>query len=346
MRKIKIIRSAFIAVAISLLSGCVESTETSRPAVPEVKIGVLLYTRDDTFITSLQSGIEKMARAKELEENVKIIINSFDGKGSQTAQNEQIDKCMDQNYDVLCVNLVDRTAAASVIDKAKANSTPIVFFNREPVREDLERSDNVYYIGTDASEAGILQGNIIVDEYYKNPERVDRNGDGKLQYVMLEGEQVHQDTLLRSEYCVKTVVNSGIQVEKLATETANWQRNQAATKTLQFIKAYGDNIDVIFSNNDDMALGASDAYAYEDISELPLIVGVDYTEPAAEAIRSGRMTGTVSGNLTGQAEAILNLSYSLARTGGVDESVTVTRGKYIMLKNETVTIENIDEVER
>ena len=60
----------------------------------------------------------------------------------------------------------------------------------------------------------------MADAWKSQESRIDKNGDGKLQYVMLEGEQVHQDSLIRTEYSVKTILNEGIVTEKLAAELA------------------------------------------------------------------------------------------------------------------------------
>ena len=66
----------------------------------------------------------------------------------------------------------------------------------------------MYYVGADASESGKLEGQIVVEQYNKN-NNIDKNRDGKLQYVVLEGEQGHQDALLRTEYAVKTITEAG-----------------------------------------------------------------------------------------------------------------------------------------
>ena len=91
------------------------------------------------------------------------------------------------------VNIVDRSAASIISDKAMAAGIPVVFFNREPVEEDMNRWEKLYYVGADAKESAVLQGQILVDAYRKNPETLDINGDGMVSYVLLEGETSHQD---------------------------------------------------------------------------------------------------------------------------------------------------------
>lgn len=67
----------------------------------------------------------------------------------------------------------------------------------------------------------------------------------------MKEKQGHQDSLIRTEYCIKTITQNGIELEKLADDTANWQSAQATTKMSQWIKSFGDKIEVVFSNNDE-----------------------------------------------------------------------------------------------
>ena len=85
-----------------------------------------------------------------------------------------------------------------VITKETASIIPIIFFNREPVEEDLMRWDKLYYVGGKAKQSGELQGELAADFIKVNPQ-ADRNNDGKIQYVILEGEMGHQDAIIRTE---------------------------------------------------------------------------------------------------------------------------------------------------
>ena len=153
-----------------------------------------------------------------------------DAAGSQRTQDDQVKELISAGCDILCVNLVDRADPSEIIDLARENEVPIIFFNREPVAEDMQRWDKLYYVCSLASESGVLEGNIVVDAYRAQPERWDKNGDGKLQYVLLEGEQGHQDSLIRTEVTIKTITDAGIPLEKLDGDTADWQRAQAGRR--------------------------------------------------------------------------------------------------------------------
>ena len=322
--------------------GCTVPDESS-PKLSQIKIGVTLYKQDDTFISTISEHLQNAAKQRELQDRVKITLNILDGKGNQSIQNDQVDRFLNQGYDVICVNEVDRTNASVIIDKARSADIPVVFFNREPVEEDMQRWEKVYYVGSVASESGTMQGQIVVNLFDEDPSAVDLNGDGKIQYVMLEGEPGHQDAAIRTEYCIKTLTMSGIQVEKLANDTANWQRAQASAKMAQWLEDpdIGPRIEVIFCNNDDMALGAIDAYQAAGIGQLPVIVGIDATPPAIQAVKDGLLNGTVRNDAKGQAQAIFDIAYALATDVSPAEIYPSLDGKYVWMPHHIVTIGNV-----
>ena len=277
------------AIGFCCLAGCAEEEPET------VRIGVALYQQDDTFLSTIVQNLEQQAKERETADR-KLNLNIADGRGSQAAQNEQIERFLKQGYDVVCVNIVDRTAAAVLIDKARASNVPLIFFNL-------------------------------------------------LQYVMLEGEPGHQDTLLRTENSIKALTKAWVPVEKLANDSANWQRGQAHTRMAQWLKQIGQQVEVVFANNDDMALGAIDACFEAGMSEdqLPFVVGVDATPPALEAIAEGTLKGTVRNNASAQASAMLDLACALSAGEGLNGIEGLKNGKYIRTEYAVVTPENLDE---
>ena len=333
---------ALLGVACLALSA---SCETNNPEqqIETVRIGVATYRSDDTFITALCDDLERVSKQMESKTNKKIILNIADGKNSQSNQNDQVDNFISRSYDVICVNMVDRTVAAVIIDKAKRADIPVVFFNREPVEEDIRMWDRAYYVGTDAKESGIMQGQIILNALKKDA-GIDKNGDGKLQYVMLEGEQAHQDSLIRTEYSVKTITAGGVQMEKLANDTANWQRSLGTAKMTSWLDQFGDEIEVVLSNNDDMALGAIDALKAQDMLENgAVVVGVDGTLAALEAIQNGEMLGSVVNDAQLQAQAMLDIACALTEGSDPQQVVEGMNGQYVRAPHRIVTKENVGQ---
>ena len=326
-----------LLAALLVLSGCGGGKDDS------LRIGTALYTQDDTFISAMAQDLEGLVREAESETGKKVTLFIADGKSSQSTQMDQVDRFLARGCDVLCVNLVDRTAAAVIADKAEAEGVPLVFFNRQPVEEDIQRWDRIYYVGADARESGELQGKLVLDAWRADREALDRNGDGVLQYVMLEGEPGHQDSLLRTEYSVKAVTDGGGEVEKLANETANWNRALAAARTAMGVVDLGEGLVVSSSNNDDMALGAIDALADTPRDRWPLIVGVDATAPALEAVAAGQLYGTVHNDGRGQAQAMIDLALALWNGEDPAQAVDLADGHYVWLPYRQVTLENLEE---
>jgi methyl-galactoside transport system substrate-binding protein len=100
-----------------------------------------------------------------------------------------------------------------------------------------------------------MNGELIADYFLRNPQ-ADRNGDGVIQYVMLKGEPGHQDAELRTVYSTQALRDAGFALENLAEETAMWVRTIAQEKMAHIIASYGERIECVISNNDEMALGA------------------------------------------------------------------------------------------
>lgn len=328
-------RKRFLSVALllcllaGLLTACDGSAQTQT--AKSIKIGVTLYNQYDTFVAQLMEDFNAYAVAMEEEFGIAINIEVYNASDSQSTQNNQVEEMINDGCDVICVNLVDRTEPTTIIDMAEKQNVPVIFFNRELVTEDLERWDRLYYVGAKAFESGIMEGEIAVQAFVDNP-AVDKNGDGIFQYVVLEGEAGHQDAIVRTEYSVSTIVENGVEVEKLGYGIANWNRAQAQTKMTQMLGEYGDNIELVLANNDDMALGAIDALKANGWEQetWPVIVGIDGTDVGLAAVESGEMVGTVYNDKEGQAKAMLELAYALALDKDLSE-LELEDNKYIRL---------------
>ena len=275
----------------------------------------------------------------ERENGIKVILDIQDAKGNQNTQNNQVERFISLDCDVLCINPVDRMDASVIIDRAMTAEVPVVFFNRQPVEEDMNRWDRLYYIGVDAKETAVFQGKMIVDLYQKRPEAVDRNGDGVVSYVILEGETSHQDSLIRTEWSIQTLKNGGVPIEKIAGGIANWERSQASALMEQWIHAYPDTIELVVSNNDDMALGAIDALERAGIDGMN-VVGIDGTTPGLEALENGKLLGTVSANKEIYGSAIMELAASCALEKELPEEYPLENGTYYWTPQEILIHED------
>lgn len=306
-----------------------------------IRIGVAIYRGDDTFISTMMGDLDDYAKMIEQEKGIKIKIDIADANENQSIQNDQINKFISLKYDVLCVNMVDRTEASTIIDKAIEANIPIVFFNREPVEEDMNRWEKMYYVGSDAKKQAVLQGELVIDAFKADPGSIDINGDGTIQYVMLEGEIRHQDSMVRTEWSVLTLKNSGLELEKLVGGIANWERTQASALMETWHKLYGDQIELIICNNDDMALGVVDALDRANYS-FHNIVGIDGTPQGINAVKEGKILGTVMSDTTLHAKAIFDIAYALTTGGDVSEVVTLEDNKYVRIEQKKLTLKEVE----
>ncbi len=169
----------------------------------EIKIGSCIYRFNDAFMLRFRNAMT--------EESTKegALITMADGRDDQNVQNEQIDEFIANGVNVLIVNTVDRMSSQSIIDKAKAKNIPVVFINREPLPETLASYEKAYYVGAKAEDSGVMAGELIA-EYFKSHPEADKNKDGKLQFILLKGQNGHQDMILRSKYSVEAIRNAGL----------------------------------------------------------------------------------------------------------------------------------------
>ena len=322
-----------------LLCACGEQQQS---ASDKIHAGVICYNQSDTFLEQLITRFKEQLNELGGQE-FKTTVTLRDAAGSQRTQNDQVKELIDAGCNVLCVNLVDRADPSEIIDLARDNDVPIIFFNREPVAEDLMQWDKLYYVGAEAKQSGVMQGELAADVIQANSQ-IDRNKDGKIQYVVLEGEPGHQDAIIRTGNAVDTLKNKGIELEKLSYGIANWNRAQAQNRMLLLISQYQSKIELVLANNDDMALGAIDAYKKLNYSEsaLPVFFGVDGTDVGLQAILDSEMSGTVYNDKEGQAEAMAKLAVALVSGRGM-ENIKFEKEKYIYLPYSKVTIDNVGD---
>lgn len=321
------------------LMGCGSSNKKSNKTM---RVGVVTYTADDPFINAMIEKVKSQLKTMETT-NMNVIVSVRSGDNDQREQDEIVDEMIDAGCDVLCVNLVDRTAPANIIKSARQSDIPVIFFNREPVRDDLMQWEKLYYVGCDAKESGDMQGEIAAN-YIKKHSEVDRNGDGKIQYVLLEGEAGHQDAISRTDCSVKTIMDKGVDLEKLSYQFADWNRGQAENRMTQLISQYGSQIELVISNNDEMALGAVEAYDNSSISrdKWPVIFGIDGLDDALQAIKQGNMQGTVYNDKEAQAGEIARLAVDLFKGNSLDGH-NLDESKYYVSPYWKVDVDSVDD---
>ncbi len=302
----KILALALVLVMVLSLAACGGSGDSG---VKTYKVGVAIYDYNDNFMTLYRQEIEAYFKTLETD-TVKYELSIQDGKNDMATQTAQIDTFITQKMDVIICNLVQTSSAEVIIEKVVDADIPLILINREPLGETDESYpgivDNakVCYVGADARQSGTYQGEIVLALDNKG----DMNGDGVVKYVMIVGDPENPDAQYRTEFSIKALTDAGVAVECLVEQVGNWQQPKGNEIAATALTQYGDEIDIIFCNNDGMALGAAEAIAAAGrvVGEDILLLGVDALPECQEMVKNGTMTGTVLNDHMGQSHAAVD----------------------------------------
>ena len=307
-------------LAVSLCA-CGEGGEKEQSAA------VFYYTYSDPYISTVRASLDR-----ELE-SLGIPYQDYDSNSSQTTQAEQVQTAITKGATVLIVNIVETgsdDAARSIVQQARMADIPIIFFNREVSDNVVASYEKCAFVGTDAAEAGHMQGEMIAKYLIENYSEVDLNGDGEISYVMFKGQDGNAEAEYRTKYAVedanKLLKDAGkpelkfynpqnrdkYLVDKNGTWSASAANEYMTTILTEYTEKSKNMVEAVICNNDGMAEGAITAlgtagYNKEGGKTIP-VFGVDATEAAVSLIESGRMSGTIKQDAAGMAKAIAHLA--------------------------------------
>ena len=303
---------AIILMATSLLMGCENSinmggsaksdTAATRSPYAETTVGVCIYQLSDNFMSLFCDEMVNYLVSRGFSpENITV----YNSSNNQSVQITQVDELISRNIDVMIVNPVNAAVCSVITEKAVDSGIPLVYINREPGPDEESKWEdydlNVTYVGCDARQSGIYQGELLL-ELGKN--QLDINGDGKVQYFMIEGEPENIDAGYRTLYSRSTLENANLDMECLLDEVCNWDMATAKLITAKALSE-GKRPEVVISNNDAMALGT--IAALKDAGLTPgkdvFVVGVDALADALELVANGEMVGTVFNDYISQSHS-------------------------------------------
>ena len=341
-----------------------KAAETEAPAAEAVDldVAVFYYTYSDTYISSVRTALD----AALTDAGIKF--QNYDSNSNQTTQNEQIDTAISQGANLLIVNIVTSgsvDASQAIVDKASTAGIPVIFFNRAVESDEDEGKvlgsyDKCAFVGTDAPEAGHMQGKMIGEYVLENYDAIDLNGDGTISYAMFMGQLGNVEAIYRTQYGVEDADAALTAAGKPALEyfdasntdkyqvdqEGNWSataaNNYMNTNLAQYNEDNSNMIEIVICNNDGMAEGVITALndkgynlGTEDSVTIP-VFGVDATDAAKQLIADGKMTGTIKQDAEGMANGIAYLAKNvgagkdlMADTGDFNISENVSNKIYI-----------------
>ena len=334
------------AMAVSMLAACGSSakTETTKAAettaaedkateatkaaveamsgdLSDKKVGICIYQFSDNFMSLFHNELVSYLVSKGFKkENIKVM----DGANDQATQTNQIQNFITDKVDVLIVNPVNSSSAATITDMVQAAGIPLVYINREPDQDEEKRWEDkkwdVCYVGCDARQSGTFQGEIIADI---GMDKLDMNGNGKVDYIMIKGDPENIDAQYRTEYSVKALQDAGMEVNKLDEQVGNWDQATAQSLVANALAKNGKDIEVVFCNNDSMALGALQAIqaAGRTVGTDIYLVGVDALEEACQNVLAGTQTGTVFNDFLTQSHTAGDAAINYLTGAGNDHYI-------------------------
>ena len=313
----KLIAIVLVLVMTLSLAACAASGSD----VKTYKVGVAIYQYNDNFMTLYRQEIENYFKTLETDK-VKYEITMVDGKNDMAEQTNQIETFITQKMDVIICNLVQTSSAEVIIDKVVAADIPLVLINREPLGETDEsypgivNNPKVCYVGADARQSGTYQGEMIL----ALDDKGDINGDGVVKYVMVVGDPENPDAQYRTEYSIKALTDAGVKTECLVQNVGNWETTKGQEIVATALAQFGDEVEVVFCNNDGMALGAAQAIsaAGRTVGKDIYLVGVDALTECQEMVQNGTMTGTVLNDHIGQSHAAVDVAVKLLNGESID----------------------------
>ena len=347
-----------LILALVLLLACFSSCAAKKTA----DVHVFYYTYSDTYISTVRSALDKLLRAENIQ------FQDYDSNNSQTTQTEQVQTAITKGAKLLVVNIVTTgsdDAASGIVALAKKADIPVIFFNREVSDDVVNSYEKCIFIGTDAAEAGYLQGDMIGDYLVKNYDKVDLNGDGEISYVMFMGEKGNNEAIYRTEYSVENAnkkleaagkpalrfYDSSNPDKYLLDREGKWSAQAAndymTTILASYSTANNNMVELVICNNDGMAEGAISALAAAgyniggNSTTIP-VFGVDATSAAKELISAGKMAGTIKQDNEGMARALLHTAKNGISGGnllsgvtefGIDSDVAKVRVPYSIYMN-------------
>lgn len=301
-----------ISLLIFILAACGDEDDSSGSNEDNFNIGVTHYSLQNEFPVLVSEAQEKTA------EELGVEINIYDASSDPSKQIEQFENMITQGVDAIIFSPVDAEAMAGAVEMAVAQDVPVFGVNTK-----VESDELTSYIGSDDVQAGEIEMQWMADEL-----------DGEGNIVIIEGPLGSSSQIQRKEG-IDNILKEYPDINVLAEQTGNWSRSEGLDLMENWLQAYPDEIDGVVGQNDEMAIGASNALQDAGLKDTTPVVGVDAISDALEAVGNDSLNATVFQDAVGQGEKSVEIAVKYLKGEDVDEEY--------MIPFELVTPDNLDE---
>lgn len=289
-----IVLSLMVLSACSMESGLIKE-QPKKESSQDVKIGVSISTLNNPFFVSVKDGIVKEAKKKGMET---VVVDAQDDTSKQISGIEDL---ILKGVDVLVINPTDSAAISSSVLSANEAGIPVITIDRS-----AEDGEVATFIASDNVSGGEMAGTYIVEQLGE-----------KANVVELEGVSGASATRERGKGFHNIADN---QLNVVSSQTAEFDRTKGLTVMENILQGNKD-IEAVFAHNDEMALGAIEAIqaAGKDI----LVLGFDGTKDALDAVKEGKLDGTIAQQPALIGEEAVNAAVKILKGDKVEENISV-----------------------
>lgn len=302
-------------MTMAVLAGCgkQEATDGENSGSGKLKIGVSYYALSGEYNANLKSAMQSYFDEAGLADKVELSVT--DAGGDANTQNSQLENMIADGVNAIILIPGDATAQAVMVEEAHAQNIPVIELCTKTEAEDYRTS----FVGSDDIVAGRMLMEYLGDLV-----------DGKGDMIIFHGPTGVSAEINRHTGAQQMIKEKNWDIKVVAEKVCNWSREEAMT-AMENIITSGMKFDIIFAENDEMAVDALSAL--KDSGLKYVIGGIDAIPDAVQAVADGDMDCTFFQDYITQAKTALDVAIKAASGEQVDASYDID---FVLITKENV----------
>lgn len=302
-------------MTMAVLAGCgkQEATDGENSGSGKLKIGVSYYALSGEYNANLKSAMQSYFDEAGLADKVELSVT--DAGGDANTQNSQLENMIAGGVNAIILIPGDATAQAVMVEEAHAQNIPVIELCTKTEAEDYRTS----FVGSDDIVAGRMLMEYLGDLV-----------DGKGDMIIFHGPTGVSAEINHHTGAQQMIKEKNWDIKVVAEKVCNWSREEAMT-AMENIITSGMKFDIIFAENDEMAVGALSAL--KDSGLKYVIGGIDAIPDAVQAVADGDMDCTFFQDYITQAKTALDVAIKAASGEQVDASYDID---FVLITKENV----------